>query len=152
MDCENYQKKISRMVDGELNREETAQVEAHISQCSQCQSFHKDLLSMRSFFAASPSPAPSKDLSSRVLFAVRQNRFNPKWIAAAAMVLVVLTLGLSLMAPTQEAQAVDKNGLIHYEDILLQNGEMDQNLLKILMTTDNPDEAMRIYSKERRGQ
>ena len=39
-DCEYYREKISCLIDGELSPDETAELEAHIAECSECRALY----------------------------------------------------------------------------------------------------------------
>ncbi len=43
MNCKDYQKMISRWLDGELNEEEISSLKSHLEQCSRCRQMHSDL-------------------------------------------------------------------------------------------------------------
>ncbi len=43
MSCDNYERMISKMVDGEVQPDESAGVFAHLSGCAACRSFYRDV-------------------------------------------------------------------------------------------------------------
>jgi len=158
MDCETYKKWISRQIDGELNDTETGQVEEHILSCPSCAAFHRDIYTMRDYFSAAKetkTPTTSDDFKTKLLAKAQigATRSRPalvfssvKWAAAAA-IMVTLTLSISLFYPSRQAQAVNKR--FHYEDLFKQDSQNPETMLNILLKTDNPNEAFRVYSAGR---
>jgi predicted anti-sigma-YlaC factor YlaD len=158
MDCEKYKKWISQEIDQELEEKEAELLRKHLDTCSECTAFRDDLYTLRKFFAEDPAPSPSLDLEQRVVKAFRANknvlRNHEIWVfakrmAAAALILVALTLGL-FIGSTATVQAVDPESEIHYEDLFQRAPLDDEALLEALITSNNPREALRVYSGKRR--
>lgn len=158
MDCEKYKKWISREIDQELEEKEAELLRKHLNSCSECIDFRNDLYTLRQFFSEDPAPSPSPDLKERVVKAFRTNKNVLKnheiWVfakrmAAAALILMALTLGL-FIGNTATVQAVDPESEIHYEDLFQRASLEDEALLEALITSNNPREALRVYYGKRR--
>ncbi|MHC4941792.1 MAG: anti-sigma factor family protein [Planctomycetota bacterium] len=159
MDCETYQIWINRQADQLLSEDEAKMLSTHLSTCASCRAFEQDLEKMRSLFTAEEIPPISPDLRDRVLsgarFELAARRRRMLWatarrLCAAALILGALTVGLFYLDSSNSIQATDTNKEIHYEDLFQRGSIEDPELLEILLKTDNPREALRIYSEQRR--
>jgi anti-sigma factor RsiW len=159
MDCEAYKQWMSRHVDGMLTEEEGAQLDKHLGSCSSCARFRRDLESMRHIFQADPAPAAPAEMSDSLRRAARSELARQRSgrlisltrrLSAAALLVAAVTAALFLATGTDEIQAGDEDVNIHYEDIFQRAGSDDEKILEILMRTDNPGEALRIYKAEKR--
>jgi anti-sigma factor RsiW len=159
MDCEAYRIWINRQADQPLSGEEAKALEAHLSSCDACRAFSEDLEKMRALFSAEAVPPVPEGLRERVLsgarFVLAARRRRTAWVAvrrlcAAALILAALTVGFFSLDGSNAIQATDTNKQIHYEDLFQRGSVDDPELLEILLKTDNPREALRIYSEKRR--
>ncbi|MFH1998146.1 MAG: zf-HC2 domain-containing protein [Planctomycetota bacterium] len=161
MDCQDYQKWISRWVDNELEDEQARMLDEHLAGCDVCRKYRRDLETMRSFFKNTDTPVPSHGLRDRVLAAAREehagrNTFMvwaqaAKRACAAALILAALTIGSFYIGGSGTLHAVDTNKEIHYED-LFQKGRLDSaDMLEAMLKTSNPRKAMDTYCTERRS-
>ncbi len=48
MSCDDYQRKISKLIDGEVQQAESAEVFAHLAECPACRNFYHDLQNVSS--------------------------------------------------------------------------------------------------------
>lgn len=95
-DCEYYREKISCLIDGELSPDETAELEAHISECSECRALY-DAFTAVSAAVSGGMEEPPESIAPAVMQEVRAIAGRKKrgvWIkclsAAACLALVVL--------------------------------------------------------------
>ena len=95
-DCEYYREKISCLIDGELSPDETAELEAHISECSECRALY-DAFTAVSAAVSGGMEEPPESIAPAVMREVRAiagRRKRGVWIkclsAAACLALVVL--------------------------------------------------------------
>ena len=95
-DCEYYREKISCLIDGELSPDETAELEAHIAECSECRALY-DAFAAVSAALGGGMEEPPESIAPAVMQEVRAIAGRKKrgvWIkclsAAACLALVVL--------------------------------------------------------------
>lgn len=95
-DCEYYREKISCLIDGELSPDETAELEAHIAECSECRALY-DAFTAVSAAVSGGMEEPPESIAPAVMQEVRAIAGRKKrgvWIkclsAAACLALVVL--------------------------------------------------------------
>lgn len=95
-DCEYYREKISCLIDGELSPDETAELEAHIAECSECRALY-DAFTAVSAAVSGGMEEPPESIAPAVMREVRAiagRRKRGVWIkclsAAACLALVVL--------------------------------------------------------------
>ena len=95
-DCEYYREKISCLIDGELSPDETAELEAHIAECSECRALY-DAFTAVSAAVTGGMEEPPESIAPAVMQEVRAIAGRKKrgvWIkclsAAACLALVVL--------------------------------------------------------------
>lgn len=93
--CEKYQELISRMVDGELDEAEKAELEAHIASCPECAALYRAFASV-SQAAAGDMTEPPAELKAGVMAAVgkkkkivRVKRWKELLAVAACLALVI---------------------------------------------------------------
>ncbi|MGM9591325.1 MAG: anti-sigma factor family protein [Oscillospiraceae bacterium] len=95
-DCEYYREKISCLIDGELSPDETAELEIHIAECSECRALY-DAFTAVSAAVSGGMEEPPEHIAPAVMQEVRAIAGRKKrgvWIkclsAAACLALVVL--------------------------------------------------------------
>ena len=93
-DCEYYREKISCLIDGELSPDETAELEAHIAECSECRALY-DAFTAVSAAVSGGMEEPPESIAPAVMQEVRAIAGRKKrgvWIkclsAAACLALV----------------------------------------------------------------
>jgi predicted anti-sigma-YlaC factor YlaD len=160
MDCEKFKEWISRRADGPLDEGEERALREHLAGCEECAAFRDDLARMKEFYAAWSAPRVPEGLRERVLqggrleLARRRRRSllsGAARLCAAALVMVAVTIGYFCLDGLEPAQATDTNREVHYADILYQGGgKQDDALLEALLGTNNPREALHVYTEKRR--
>lgn len=112
-DCEYYREKISCLIDGELNEQDTAEIMAHIAGCSECRALYNAFSAISSAAAESMVEPPERIVPDvmREVKAINAKKKRGVWIkslsAAACIALVVLVGAKSGMFNAPEA---DKMG------------------------------------------
>lgn len=159
MDCETCRRLISLELDGELSPEGKASLTKHVEACPECRGFRSDLERLRGLFAAEkkvrlPEAAAERIRQSArpILAERRRSRFRLVFLKTAAAALLVLSVTVGLFAlHTDTVQAVDPSREIHYEDLFrnVRKGD-EKTIVEILLETDGPREALRLYSVRRR--
>ena len=90
IDCSEAELKLGRFYDGELDADESAQLELHLQQCRACA---LQLESLRTIDGILDAGLPEGRLESRVAEAIRNSRTPAWWLGAAAAALLPLALG-----------------------------------------------------------
>ena len=99
MECGEYQKLLSRLLDGELDEEKAAAARDHMTSCSTCAEFYASAFSIGSALGASLDAAIPSNLSVRVKQAVAAERNKASTnILPARWIQVPLTAGLLIVA------------------------------------------------------
>ena len=120
MACEEYQKRISADLDGELRADEEIGLWEHLRDCADCCSWRRDQILIRAEFHRWPlealpakiaEPAPSRTRSRAHAYRV------PRPLAWAAGILIVLQSTLSITSmlsrPVETAdEPLDTNGYV----------------------------------------
>jgi anti-sigma factor RsiW len=121
MTCDDYQLNISRLTDGELADEQSAEVFLHLASCIACREFYTSIHRMNAFLAAEDiDNAPTAHLPAALPgWAEGRERTKPRrWRdrrievrSSILAVLVVLLLGMTLAAamrlgPEKQAETV----------------------------------------------
>ncbi len=161
MECKTFEEMISLQADEMLGEQDSKRLDAHLASCSSCTAFRKDIHAMSGLFRSEPPPPePSPDFDDRVLKAARlelaalkSSKYHMllKRLCAAALLLCALTVSLFFIAPTGRIHAVGTETKVHYEDLFqAAPGSSRIDMLKSLLKTDNPQEALRIYNAARR--
>jgi len=112
-ECELYQELISRLVDGELNKNEYAALKKHMENCSDCSAMYAVFASLSDVIGSEDEPLPV-DLHENIMAGVRRHAMiqNNKrrlskpmrnTLAAAACAALVLFAARGL-SPAQKAQ------------------------------------------------
>ncbi len=112
-DCELYQELISRLVDGELNKNEYAQLHKHMENCAECSAMYAVFASLSDIIGSEDEPLP-EDLHENIMAGVRRHAMINKnkrrlskplrnTLAAAACAALVLFAARGL-APAEKAQ------------------------------------------------
>ncbi|MBQ2960986.1 MAG: zf-HC2 domain-containing protein [Oscillospiraceae bacterium] len=70
--CELYQELISRLVDGELSRNEYAALEAHMENCAECSAMYAVFASLSDIIGGEDEPLP-EDLHENIMAGVRRS-------------------------------------------------------------------------------
>jgi hypothetical protein len=98
--CEAYSASIGELADGTLAEPERARVESHLDQCAACRGLLADLTSLRREAQRLPRRQPPTALWTRIEAGLRAQgvadrgagfSMNPRWLAAAAALVVVIT-------------------------------------------------------------
>ena len=163
MDCETCRRLISLDMDGELSPDRKEALTRHLEGCAECSVFRADLERLRAFFAAEEgapsalSPAAAERIrraAAPILAERRRSRVRLVFLKAAAAAVFVLAVTAGLFAVhTDTVQAVDPSKEIHYEDLFRNAREGDEGVLvEILLKTDGPREAFRLFSAWRRAE
>ncbi len=112
-DCERYQELISRLVDGEISKNEYAMLQAHMENCAECSAMYAIFASLSDIIGSEDEPLP-EDLHENIMAGVRRHAMinNNKrrlskplrnTLAAAACAALVLFAARGL-APADKAQ------------------------------------------------
>jgi anti-sigma factor RsiW len=103
MNCADAVERLSAGLDGELPRDEAAELERHLHGCRACAGRFRTLQQVRAALGSTaPLPVPGAAFDARVLALVRDAspraaRLGPAWLAtAAAVVLAVLSAAVIL--------------------------------------------------------
>ena len=112
-ECELYQELISRLVDGELNKNEYAALKEHMENCSDCSAMYAIFASLSDIIGSEDEPLP-EDLHENIMAGVRRHAMinhnrrrlskpmrNTLAAAACAALVLFAARGLS---PAQKAQ------------------------------------------------
>ena len=67
--CELYQELISRLVDGEVSRNEYAALEAHMKNCAECSAMYAVFASLSDIIGGEDEPLP-EDLHENIMAGV----------------------------------------------------------------------------------
>ena len=70
--CDMYQELISRLVDGELSREEYAALDAHMENCAECSAMYAVFASLSDIIGGEDEPLP-EDLHENIMAGVRRS-------------------------------------------------------------------------------
>ena len=106
MNCREYQKLVSLLIDGELDEERKASVEQHTAVCPTCSEFYQDAVSLQSALGLSFDVSEPSGLALRVKAAIARERERashvfliPRWVQAPLVaVLVIAAVGLGSLA------------------------------------------------------
>ena len=75
--CEYYQELISRLVDGEINREEHEALMAHLNTCSRCNAMYAVFHDLSDILSEEPEPLP-EGLHENIMASVRRSEMMKK--------------------------------------------------------------------------
>ena len=125
--CDRYEELISRLVDGELNREEYDALIAHIGECSRCNALYAAFNAMSDLMRDEPAPLP-EGLHENIMAGVRRSAIEKKnrrmrvvWtrtaLTAAACLALVLFASRGF-APDQKAESAALRSQEAAEEIL----------------------------------
>lgn len=97
-DCEYYREKISCLIDGELNEQDTAEIMAHIAGCSECRALYNAFSAVSSAAAESMEEPPEHIAPAvmREIKAVAAKKKRGVWIkslSVAACIALVVFVG-----------------------------------------------------------
>lgn len=70
--CDKYQELISRLVDGELSRDEYAALDAHMENCAECSAMYAVFASLSDIIGGEDEPLP-EDLHENIMAGVRRS-------------------------------------------------------------------------------
>ena len=106
MDCREYEKQISRLVDGELADSAAERLRSHITACSTCSARFERLATLEEDLRRLKSIRPSADLAASVkerlageIGPIPEGSLLPSWSRIPVMALIVLiALGLGNLA------------------------------------------------------
>lgn len=120
MTCQEILELLSASLDGELTRDEQAQLDAHLNTCPACRALYEELAGLH---AADWTPEVPPELASRIMNALPAQRsgkviYWKRWGAmAAAIALVVLAAWrLPLRPPVDPAVTADTTGAVNQEE------------------------------------
>lgn len=120
MTCQDMLELLSASVDGELTRDEQAQLDAHLNTCPACRALYAELAGLH---AADWTPEVPPELTDRVLNALPAQRsgkviYWKRWGAmAAAIALVALAAWrLPLRPPADPGITADTTGAVNQEE------------------------------------
>ena len=102
--CDEYIELISAAIDGALSPAETEKLNAHLTQCPECEALYKELTALHTALGDLPPVEVPADLTERIMAAVAAEQVLPfapaekkhssrhwqKWLASAAVLAVVL--------------------------------------------------------------
>ena len=125
--CDRYEELISRLVDGELNREEYDALIAHIGECSRCNALYAAFNAMSDLMREEPAPLP-EGLHENIMAGVRRSAIEKKnrrmrvvWtrtaLTAAACLALVLFASRGF-APDKKAESAALRSKEAAEEIL----------------------------------
>ena len=106
MNCREYQKLVSLLIDGELDQERTVSVEQHMADCPICSEFYLAAVSLQSALGSSLDVSEPSALAMRVKASIARERERvshvfllPRWVQVPLMAgLVIAAVGLGSMA------------------------------------------------------
>ena len=106
MNCTEYRKRISLLVDGELAEHARAPLMKHLDACPMCRAFSEEIAALDSSVRALRTPGPDPALALRVRESIAERRSAdepgrgfPKWAAVAATAAMIVTaVGLGNLA------------------------------------------------------
>ncbi len=106
MDCQEYQQKISMLIDGELSDSQVEAVETHISTCANCRSVHERMIALDASVLSFAAVKPRSGLAEVVKERLRGDRqpkagiaILPLWARVPLIaVITLLAVGLGSLA------------------------------------------------------
>ena len=134
--CEMYQELMSRLVDGELSREEYARLDAHMENCAECSAMYAVFASLSEIIGSEDEALP-EDLHENIMAGVRRSAMinhnrrrlsKPmrNTLAAAACAALVLFASRGL-APEKAADAVLTAQQVEVMDVQVQQPAKSQS-------------------------
>lgn len=93
MKCSEFDNQVQDWLDGELNADQAAALQAHAEACPACRARAGEFRALRAALAGMPAPALSSERAERLLKTARpRRRMHPALAAAAAFALAALIL------------------------------------------------------------
>ncbi len=140
----NFKRLISSYVDDELNEAQRAQVEFHLSECSSCQNFYKQLLGFRNVLQAEESVKVNPFFAQRVLHGYKARKREtfwslfervPKPVLATGLILSILVLSIFSFSVVQspEATAANTSYTILFDNTVEPNIQSDDEALAFVI-------------------